>query len=386
MINKSLVYVSDQKYYKSKDGAWYTTASFPKEVIDTFLDINEWTFFGRLYNCNDVTNLFKLEFDNNIKITFDGIWDSKPGLNGYFKNFLNLIIKAKSLNLKYDIFYLKFSFIYSYIIGLILKSKGKLVISHLVGDFETIIYFKKSLFYKFLVFLQRFLYTIIIKKVHLQIYVSEKLCDKYSIPGSEKLVMCESRVSINEFKFQERSYNKRLNLVFVGRLSPEKGIFDLLESIISIEDINLDIIGSGPLDKSIENFIEANNLTNRVNLLGYIKWGEGLLYCFKNYDYLVLPSYIEGLPLVIIEAMSQGLPVIASDVGGISEIVINEFNGILFEAGNIQELKTKLENLTKNRNIMKIYQENGKEFIKKYSLENQVLKLRDKLEILRLYK
>ena len=112
------------------------------------------------------------------------------------------------------------------------------------------------------------------------------------------------------------------NIVHVGGFSFEKNHKDLLRIFRKVvdqrKDIHLHLIGDGPLKAQIENFSNELNLNDDITFYGFV---NNPLDYIKAADLLVLPSIIEGLPGVLLEAMYCKTPVIAYDVGGISEIV-----------------------------------------------------------------
>lgn len=130
--------------------------------------------------------------------------------------------------------------------------------------------------------------------------------------------------------------------LFYGRLSYEKGILSLLKAWKNIDsEIKLKIVGVGPMMKSILTYISQNNLTN-IEILGF-KSGNELEEIIRKASFIIVPSeWYENNPLTIIEAYSNGRPVIASRVGGIPEIVIDNSTGFLFEMGNIDQISQKI--------------------------------------------
>ena len=135
--------------------------------------------------------------------------------------------------------------------------------------------------------------------------------------------------------------HKPARLLFVGRLETENGTDDLLNAIELLirsysQQVELWIAGEGSLLSSIQNQIHRNSLP--INLLGYIENGKPLIDVYRACDILVIPALRAGLPRVIIEGMSQGLPIIATDVGGISKIIQNNLNGLLYKPGDFKEL------------------------------------------------
>ena len=135
---------------------------------------------------------------------------------------------------------------------------------------------------------------------------------------------------------------KRENyVVFVGRLSVEKGVTTLLEAFSFVKDIHLKIIGEGPLSSWISEFIKNKRMLN-VELLGYKLHTEVMMY-IKKARLLVIPSlFYETFGRTIIEAYSVGVPVIASRLGAMAELVQDSKTGYLFTPGNPTDLVDKI--------------------------------------------
>ncbi len=124
---------------------------------------------------------------------------------------------------------------------------------------------------------------------------------------------------------------------FAGRLSPEKGIDSLLQAAAQVET-PIALAGSGPMDDEV-----AANASSNVILRGRLD-GDQMNDFYRNARSLVLPSTcFEMCPLVILEAMSHGLPVIASRIGGLGELVDDGLTGLLFEPGNASDLASKCD-------------------------------------------
>lgn len=134
-------------------------------------------------------------------------------------------------------------------------------------------------------------------------------------------------------------------ILFAGRLVEQKAPQDLLRAFVALpenrrKDVSLVFVGDGPLRSEIESMVRENRLENVVRLIG---WRADLNTIMKASDVLVLPSRWEGLPNVVLEAMSIGLPVIASRVDGTAEVIADGITGSLFDAGRISELTACLD-------------------------------------------
>ena len=151
-------------------------------------------------------------------------------------------------------------------------------------------------------------------------------------------------VTINNFLSDEElkttsSYTNKGYFLYVGRLSKEKGVNYLLEAIKDLpKDIKLHIAGTGPEEASLKNYAKQHNLDN-VKFLGF-KTGEELKEEYQNCIALIVPSNcFESFGMINIEAFINGKPVIASNIGGIPEIVEHNKTGLLFEPENVQQFK-----------------------------------------------
>ena len=132
---------------------------------------------------------------------------------------------------------------------------------------------------------------------------------------------------------QQREYSatEKLSLIFVGWLEREKGIFELLEAcaLLAIEhDFNLTIVGRGNAEHDAKEYVARMQLDDRVHFAGWAE-GESLEILLRQSNVFVLPSWAEGLPNAMIEAMSAGLAVVVSSVGNIPDVVSHEIHALL---------------------------------------------------------
>ena len=143
-----------------------------------------------------------------------------------------------------------------------------------------------------------------------------------------------------------RSDGHQKRFLAVGRFSPKHKGFDLLIQAFALyaknhQDWNLDIVGDGPEKEQLEHMIVENGLEERIKLHPFT---NNIQSYYSSASIYVLSSRWEGMPLVLVEAMSHGLPVIASDIPTCQE-VLGDF-GMFFKNGNIQELAQRLEDAT----------------------------------------
>ncbi len=134
-------------------------------------------------------------------------------------------------------------------------------------------------------------------------------------------------------------------LIFVGRLHPVKGTSDLIKAIPMVDPgISCILIGDGPMKNELNQLIDKLQLRKRVQILGSLSHEKVMEHICKSYA-LILPSYYETQGIVLMEANIQSIPVLASNISGIKEVVRDNYNGLLFEPGNSQEIADKINYL-----------------------------------------
>ena len=152
-------------------------------------------------------------------------------------------------------------------------------------------------------------------------------------------------------------------LICVGRLSPEKGQAGLLRAFAELgkrhNDLTLRLVGDGPERQSLEALSVELGLADRVTFLGRMAEADTLAEIARS-DILVLPSFMEGLPIVLMEAMALGVPVVASRVAGIPELVEDESGGLLFAPSNWEELGACIERLLADESLHAALADHGK--------------------------
>ena len=128
---------------------------------------------------------------------------------------------------------------------------------------------------------------------------------------------------VNETSFTDQNFSQRNGALFVGRLSDEKGIRFLLDNWKNM-DVPLTIVGDGPLSLEVEHAARTNN---RVHYLGRLSMSEIYRQMSMSQVLLVPSLWYEGFPMVIVEAFSNGLPVIASNLGSLAEVIQDQVTG-----------------------------------------------------------
>lgn len=174
----------------------------------------------------------------------------------------------------------------------------------------------------------------------------------------------------------------KCEVLFLGVLIPRKGVFDLLQAIKKLEDdekienIHFTIAGTGIEEEKLKKECNKLNLVEKVAFVGWVD-GDRKKYYLENCQIMVSPSYNEGLPISILEAISYGMPVVSTNVGDVSHVVRNNVNGKLFEPGDINALKEALSHVTKKENFKKMSKESRRIAENEYSIDIFYQKLKN---------
>jgi len=160
-------------------------------------------------------------------------------------------------------------------------------------------------------------------------YISER----YSV-SEENIQVIPNYINTQLFTPTESANRYADRLVFVGRLNEEKNLFNLIEAIAKI-GLTLDIYGQGSLRQALEQ--KAAQMNVQVNFMGVVPNNE-LPDIFNRYRYYILPSFYEGMPKTLLEAMACGLVCIGTDVEGINNIIEDGVSGYIAKGTTPQAL------------------------------------------------
>ncbi len=166
-------------------------------------------------------------------------------------------------------------------------------------------------------------------------------------------------------------YNSFFNILFLGVLIKRKGIDDLIDSAsllinkYNVKNIKFLIAGTGNEEEQLKKKVINLKLEKYIEFIGWVD-NEKKEELFKESQLFVLPSYNEGLPMSILEAMSYGIPVVATNVGDISTAVIDNKTGELIYSGDVEKLAEKIYNMVKlDKQNWSLFSNNCLELIKK---------------------
>ncbi len=211
--------------------------------------------------------------------------------------------------------------------------------------------------------------------------VAEKLAN-LGVPKSKIKLIPAVYIDLDIFK--PMNLEKKYDLIFVGRLARNKGINLLLGVVSKLKiknpNFKLLIVGNGPLLDSLKLKIENLRLQNNVLLYGWAKDSQEIARLLNESKILVMPSYNEGGPRVVVEAMACGVPVLATPVGIVPDIIKNSESGVIinWDSGDIV---LKVKKLLNDIDLYNRYGANGietaKQFEKKSAIKNYAEKLKE---------
>jgi glycosyltransferase involved in cell wall biosynthesis len=172
--------------------------------------------------------------------------------------------------------------------------------------------------------------------------------------------------------------SEKVTFLFLGRIGKRKGVFDLIAAVAAIplaqrQKVELIIAGDGEREKARE-LIKELNLISQIKVLDWLDEAQRDLLLAKV-DVFVLPSYNEGLPMALLEAMSWGLPVITTPVGGIPELITSAENGLLVTPGSVDELSVAMQSLIIDQELQQRLGVNARESVKSFDIKDYVIHL-----------
>jgi len=278
--------------------------------------------------------------------------------------------------------------VFAYIITKLLNKK-KIVVS-LVGDANEVskvnpLYFGWKKFLRIIGAYIDWKLTVMICKKSLVFAYGSHLKRKLEKDGCKNvhvsytnLIKDEDVVGYDKI-LNNRQGNKRyFRILSISRLSAEKGLENLLRAVNWLGQkgykIQLHIVGGGPEEIKLKNTaINLNNNNIFIKFWGYLNHGKRLDTLIDQADCFVLPSLSEGIPKVLLEVMSRGCAVIATNVGGIPDVIEHEKTGILVPPNDIAKLSNAIVELINKKDLRLRLALNGLKYARNHTYDKQIL-------------
>ena len=240
-----------------------------------------------------------------------------------------------------------------------------------IFDKPIILHIHSSYFYQFInksKKLKRNVIFFILARVSVVIVLTHEMqSEMSSILAGKKIYVIRNGIDFKKIKNKFNFIRKQNFILYLGRYTKEKGIYDLIDAIKIVinkgYDLTLNLYGENEKQK-IVNYVKKMKLESKILINDWID-GKKKISVFYQSSFIVLPSYTEGIPNVIIEAMATQTPIISTEVGGLKEILVDGENAIIIQAGNPRDLSDKIIDLLNNEKLRETISKNAYEYAKR---------------------
>jgi len=179
--------------------------------------------------------------------------------------------------------------------------------------------------------------------------------------GATRSAVVRNAVDLNEFT---PHHTDEKSLLFVGRFVHNNGVQDLATALPDVLDAHPDMAvhfaGSGPMETTVRRTIESNGLSDVVTMHGYV---DDLTALYDAASVFCRPSYSEGLPLTMLEAMASGVPPVVTAIAGVPEVVTDRETGILLEPGDPERIGQAVTELFDDTKLRHRLSQNAREYV-----------------------
>lgn len=196
---------------------------------------------------------------------------------------------------------------------------------------------------------------------------SKNSLTNYNI-DEKKIFICPYGIDMNAYRNinESASNSQKLNLLFIGRTTQKKGFFYFLDAIKDLDKNKYAITIVGNYDKKSEYYKEYKDV---CEFTGFVMKNEVILYCSKA-DILIFPSLADGFGLSVLEALACGLPVICSQNAGVSDLIVDGYNGFVVPAADSRIIREKILWFESNRNELQKMKNHARLTASQYSWKN----------------
>lgn len=326
----NVIFVHDHKFKKNNGEEYFSEGKITDEVFSRYvLSSENLTVISRMENIDDSSDLSKIKAKNVAFSPVKGLSFSKIFSRYLYRNSKNIF--QNITNSDFIIVRLP-SFLGVYVLAINTVFTKKKCFIELVGDpKEALMTFRGNVSLPFKLFVNSFsgLNKLFVKNANGVIYVTEFALQKdYPTSGlteyasNVEITIKEKCIGIEDYKIQ----NNLFKIGLIGSFNNHyKGITEAINAMSLLNDsekkFELHILGSGTLKDDYNLLAKELGVSDLVFFDGIVKGGNKVADWLSSLDLYIQPSYTEGLPRALIEAMSVGLPAIATDVGGIPELL-----------------------------------------------------------------
>jgi len=205
-------------------------------------------------------------------------------------------------------------------------------------------------------------------------FIKNRLAEFTNTPKDISVISMGVDADMFHNKLSNINFEKDYDVVFIGRLEPKKGISYLIEAIGKLKkrlDFRVVIIGDGSQKEELSEMVLCNGLQHNIEFTGSLSHQQVGQYLTKSKIFAApsinLSDDTEGMPTVLLEAMAAGIPIITTDAGGIGDVVINNYNGLVVEQRNAEELAEKILLLLENPELRIELAHNGVKHVEQFT-------------------
>ena len=315
-----------------------------------------------------------------IATVIQGLIDSKPEEHGYTIEHITSHVEGSALD--------KLKFFFSSLFKLLARPRAALVHFHTASDAS---FYRKAI----LAFFCRIKGIPVFMHIHgadfdsfylkanplVRRFIRDSLknCNKVIVLSGYWKTFFQESMQLNNVEILYNAVNCETyihsctvpqnlnNFLFLGRLGERKGVYDLVKAIdilVNVEglkQLKFHFAGDGEIDE-VSKMVQNLNLTKNVEILGWVN-SETKIDVLKKVDTVVLPSYNEGLPVALLEAMAAGKIILSTYVGGIPDLITEGVNGYLINPGDIVGIVYHIKYIIAHAEEMKIISQNNSDKI-----------------------
>jgi len=221
-------------------------------------------------------------------------------------------------------------------------------------------------------------------------YNKDLMSEDLPTHSMDKIKIVHCGIDVEKFTYNMPKDFKRLKMLSVGRFVEKKGfpyLLDACSQLLADEvSFELTIVGHGPMWEEITKLVEIYKLENNVFLTGAMPQ-EKLRAKFINSDLFVLPAItasdgdLDGIPVVLMEAMAIGVPVISTKISGIPELIHSEINGLLIEEKSVDQLVEAIKKMAEYSDLQKEYSKHARLKIEnEFNIKKSALQMAELIE------
>jgi glycosyltransferase involved in cell wall biosynthesis len=298
----------------------------------------------------------------------------------------NLPVLASAVR-ECDVVFMRLPAMNGYLTALVARAMGKPVVCYFSGDQRVQIFSGEkyqgpwAAVARMAAVLHDVLYQRIVRASNASLFEGDVTLKRFASANKNCFFMFPSMIEEHEIWTRPQSSTQRpaRNILFVGSLDTAKGIRFLLEAMAhavqSGLEYTLTICGDGPERNEMKQLTERLGLNHLVNFRGHVRWGTELTQVYREADILVHPSLSEGVPKVVLEAMANGVAIIATTVGGIPRVVTDGENGILVPPKSSETISAALKRVSQDTALRNRLVQGGYTFVCQHTAEKQARKL-----------